>query len=133
MGPDAQAVIKAMASDINVPFVLDWDRNAEELDLIAKTAMRKKNFRTPDQVLQVETAYAGNIGLMELMKFFAKAKKTDPTLVSRVKELIKNKRDKEVWKIVQDYTGTELQGNEFTESIHKTIVRYAIRRRGINE
>lgn len=54
MGPDAQAVIKAMSSDINVPFVLDWDRNAEQLDLIAKTAMRKKNFATSNQVLTVE-------------------------------------------------------------------------------
>jgi hypothetical protein len=54
MGPDAQAVIKAMSSDINVPFVLNWDRDAEEIDLVAKTAMRKKNFTTPNQVFQVE-------------------------------------------------------------------------------
>lgn len=51
MGPDAQAVIKDMRSDINVPFVLNWDNGAKELDLVAKTVMRKKNFHTPNPEL----------------------------------------------------------------------------------
>lgn len=51
MGPDAEAVIKDMRSDINVPFALDWDSSKQELDLIAKTVMRKKNFHTPDTEL----------------------------------------------------------------------------------
>ena len=51
MGPDAQAVIKDMRSDVNVPFVLDWDKDKQELDLIAKTVMRKKDFRTSNQEL----------------------------------------------------------------------------------
>ena len=42
-----------MQSDINMPFVLKWDRNAEQLDLIAKTVMRKKNFMTSNQKLTV--------------------------------------------------------------------------------
>lgn len=51
MGPDAEAVIKDMRSDINLPFALDWDSNKQELDLIAKTVMRKKGFRTPNTEL----------------------------------------------------------------------------------
>jgi len=54
MGPDAEAVIKDMRSDINVPFVLNWDSRNKELDLVAKTVMRKKNFSTPDQELPLQ-------------------------------------------------------------------------------
>lgn len=51
MGPDAEAVIKDMRSDVNLPFVLNWDSSNQELDLVAKTVMRKKNFYTPDPQL----------------------------------------------------------------------------------
>lgn len=51
MGPDAEAVIKDMRSDVNVPFVLNWDNRNQELVLVAKTVMRKKDFRTPDPEL----------------------------------------------------------------------------------
>lgn len=54
MGPDAEAVIKDMRSNINVPFVLNWDSRNKELDLVAKTVMRKKNFSTPDQELPLQ-------------------------------------------------------------------------------
>jgi putative chitinase len=47
---------------------------------------------------------------MELMKFFSTA---PSDLVTQVKQLIKQKKDKEVWKIVQQYTGTKLKGKEF--------------------
>jgi hypothetical protein len=53
LGPDAEAVINDMQSDINMPFVLKWDRDSEELDLVAKTVMRKKNFMTSNQKLTV--------------------------------------------------------------------------------
>lgn len=53
LGPDAEAVIADMASNVNMPFVLKWDRDSEELDLVAKTVMRKKNFMTSNQKLSV--------------------------------------------------------------------------------
>lgn len=53
LGPDAEAVIKDMISDINMPFVLVWDRKSQEFDLIAKTVMRKKDFKTSNRVLRV--------------------------------------------------------------------------------
>jgi hypothetical protein len=55
LGPDSQAVIKDMSTDINIPFVLTWNRRNQTLDLIAKTVMRKKNFTTPNQQLAVES------------------------------------------------------------------------------
>jgi len=38
-----------MQTDVNMPFVLKWD--GKELDLVAKTVMRKKDFKTPDTKL----------------------------------------------------------------------------------
>ena len=42
LGPDAEAVLTDMQTDVNMPFVLKW--NGKELELIAKTVMRKTNF-----------------------------------------------------------------------------------------
>ena len=54
LGPDADAVIKDMITDINMPFVLKWDSKSQELDLIAKTIMRKKDFKTSNIKLTLE-------------------------------------------------------------------------------
>ena len=53
MGDDAQAVIQDMQTDINMPFVIAYDDRNKELDLVAKTIMRKKNFKTPNQKLEI--------------------------------------------------------------------------------
>ena len=52
MGAKAQAVIHDMETDINMPFVLNIDRSGM-LDLVAKTVMRKKDFKTSNQKLEV--------------------------------------------------------------------------------
>ena len=52
LGPDAEAVLNDMQTDINMPFALKWD--GKELDLIAKTVMRKKNFGTSNPKLSFE-------------------------------------------------------------------------------
>lgn len=46
LGPDVEAVMKDMKTDVNVPFALNWDSKNQELDLVAKTIMRKRNFMT---------------------------------------------------------------------------------------
>lgn len=53
MGDDAQAVIHDMQTDINMPFVLAYDDRNKELDLVAKTIMRKRDFKTPNQKLKI--------------------------------------------------------------------------------
>ena len=52
LGPDAEAVMKDMQTDVNMPFVLKWD--GKELDLVAKTVMRKKDFKTSNKTFAVE-------------------------------------------------------------------------------
>jgi len=54
MGPDSEAVMRDLQTDINVPFALVYDKANNELDLIAKTVMRKKDFATPNRVFAVE-------------------------------------------------------------------------------
>ena len=52
LGPDAEAVLNDMQTDINMPFVLKWD--GKELDLVAKTVMRKPNFATSNPKLSFQ-------------------------------------------------------------------------------
>lgn len=54
LGPDAEAVMKDLQTDINMPFALRWDQKNQELDLIAKTVMRKPDFKTSNQEFAVE-------------------------------------------------------------------------------
>ena len=60
LGPGEEAVMKDLQTDINLPFALRWDSANNELDLIAKTVMRKKDFRTPNQEFPVENT-AGSL------------------------------------------------------------------------
>lgn len=53
MPPSAEAVLKDMRTDINTPFVIEYDRRNGELDLVLKTIMRKKNFMTSNKVLEI--------------------------------------------------------------------------------
>jgi hypothetical protein len=54
MGPDSEAVMRDLQTNINVPFALVLDKGNDELDLIAKTVMRKSDFSTPNRVFAVE-------------------------------------------------------------------------------
>ena len=73
LGPDAEAVMKDMRTDVNIPFALQWD--GKELDLVAKTVMRKPNFATPNQEFTVE-AYMMDLNQDEDM-LVLKIKDTD--------------------------------------------------------
>lgn len=57
-----------------------------------------------------EASYVGNIGIMELIKFYTNA---TPEVAAKVKALIASKKDKEAWDIVQKVTGTKL---------HKSVI-----------
>ena len=59
LGPDAQAVITDMKTDINMPFVLNL--KGGKLELVAKTVMRKKDFKTPNRKLAFEGIGEPNI------------------------------------------------------------------------
>lgn len=50
---DAEAVIKDMQNDLNMPVAIEYDRKNDELRIAAKTIMRKKNFRTTSPEIKV--------------------------------------------------------------------------------
>lgn len=60
-----------------------------------------------------EASYAGNIGVMELVKFHSKA---SPKQKSMLQSHIQNKKHKEAWKLVQDVTGVKLH-----KSVHEAV------------
>lgn len=57
-----------------------------------------------------EASYEGNIGMMEVAKFFKIANETQKKLF---KELLQKGKRGLAWKLVQDVTDTRLQGKEF--------------------
>ena len=59
-----------------------------------------------------EAAYAGNIGIMELIKFKQKA---TPEQKKKFDDHLKNKKHKEAWKVVQDVTGVKLHKSVYEE------------------
>lgn len=60
-----------------------------------------------------EASYSGNIGVMELIKFYNKA---PSHVIKQVKDHIANKKNKEAWDIVQDHLGVKLHG-----SVHEDL------------
>lgn len=53
MPPNAEAVLQDMRTDLNTPFVIEYDRRNGELDLVLKTIMRKKNFMTTNEIIPI--------------------------------------------------------------------------------
>lgn len=60
-----------------------------------------------------EASYPGNIGMMELAKFFQVA---DPEQKQLFKQLLEKGKKGLAWKLIQDITNTKLQGQEFEEN-----------------
>lgn len=52
-----------------------------------------------------EAAYKGNIGMMEMFKFFQKATEEQK---AQLKKLIADKKQDEAWELLQQVTGTKL-------------------------
>ena len=57
-----------------------------------------------------EASYAGNIGVMEVIKFYQTAK---PEQVKAFKALLAKKDHDAAWRMIQQVTGTKLQGKGF--------------------
>lgn len=49
----AEAVINDIQNDLNMPIAIKWDSKDDELDVVMKTIMRKKNFTTPNVKIKV--------------------------------------------------------------------------------
>lgn len=50
--PDVEVVLKDLTSDINLPVVINYKNG--EFEVVNKTVMRKKDFKTPNKVIQYE-------------------------------------------------------------------------------
>lgn len=48
----AEAVIKDMQTDLNIPVAVKYDQKNDEFDVVMKTIMRKKNFKSPDKIIR---------------------------------------------------------------------------------
>ena len=53
MKPGIEAVMFDINSNINIPFMVKYDPKNDELDVIAKTTMRKRDFKTRTAKLKV--------------------------------------------------------------------------------
>jgi len=47
----AEAVIKDFQTDLNIPVAVTYDQRKDEFDVVMKTIMRKKNFKSPDKII----------------------------------------------------------------------------------
>ncbi len=77
------------------------------------------------QYVQInEAAYAGNIGIMELIKFKQKANEKEK---KEFDDHLKNKRHKDAWETVQRVTGVKLHKSVYEEkkSPHPDILPVA--------
>lgn len=52
---EIEAILEDINTNINIPFVLQWNARKEELELISKTVMRKKNFKSSNKKFRVES------------------------------------------------------------------------------
>ena len=52
--PGEERVFKDRSNNINIPFVMSWDGKSPELDMVSKTIMRKKDFKSHTPILQLE-------------------------------------------------------------------------------
>ena len=52
---EVDEVVKSVSTNINIPFHIKWNPRKREIELIAKTIMRKKDFKTRTKVLRVES------------------------------------------------------------------------------
>jgi hypothetical protein len=53
MPPNAEAVLQDMRTDINTPFIIEFDRKNGDLDLVLKSIMRKKNFTSTNEIIPI--------------------------------------------------------------------------------
>lgn len=78
---------------------------------VAKQERRIQFFKHGMSESIVEAAYAGNIGIMEMMKFYKIATTAQK---KELEKLITGKKNKEAWEMIQNVTGVKLH-----KSIHE--------------
>ena len=91
---------RAVTNDL-LTTLLDMVTSNDTLFRMTKSQLQKESID--------EAAYKGNIGAMEMMKFFQVA---TPAQKEKLKKLIADKNQSAAWKMIQDVTGMKLMGEE---------------------
>lgn len=108
---DIEEMVKSISTNINIPFVLKWDKRTHKVDLVTKTIMRKKNFKTTTRTLRVENMLEKSYHELyeesesEYQKFFKK--KLKKYGVCSPDELSKEDRAKFFSEIEKEWTKDE--------------------------
>ena len=110
---DTLSTTERQATQNLLSTLLDMVTSQDQLFNLAKMSLRKEQFEELN-----EAAYVGNIGIMELAKFYQKA---DPRQVEMFKKLLNMKDYKRAWALVQGVTGTKLVGKEFSEEVQAIV------------
>ena len=106
------------------------DRMRDQADRVDAASSKAQNRRIAQEdtvkesvsipIYVQEAAYDGNIGMMELAKFYMKASPADK---QKLQDAIKSKRFKDAWKMIEKVTGVKLKGAEFaTEDVTERSV-----------
>lgn len=95
---------------------LDKQRFDRMMDRARSADTALKNKQTEEVNLD-ELSYEGNIGAMEVAKFY---KIADTDQKKELKEFIRQKKFREAWQLVQKVTKEKLQGKEFEEEFDIT-------------
>tara|TARA_B110000971_G_C20014300_1_gene503137 strand:+ start:295 stop:1860 length:1566 start_codon:yes stop_codon:yes gene_type:complete len=96
------------------------DRMRDQADKSDASSSKSQDRRLANEDVSIpmyvqEAAYDGNIGMMELAKFYMKASSADK---QKLQDAIKSKRFKDAWKMIEKVTGVKLKGAEFaTEDV----------------
>ena len=59
-----------------------------------------------EEIVMLEAAYKGNIGMMEMFKFYQKA---TPAEKAKMKQLLDAKKFDDAWEFLQEVTGMKLE------------------------
>ena len=94
--------------------LLDMVTSNDSLFRMTRSQLQKESIQ--------EAAYKGNIGMMEMMKFFEVASKEQK---EKLKKLIADKNQSAAWKLIQDVTGMKLMGEEYDDSVEMDGVSMA--------
>ncbi len=49
-----EKLIRSISTGINIPVAIKWNKKKKEVEVVAKTIMRKRNFKTRDKQMKVE-------------------------------------------------------------------------------
>ena len=69
-------------------------------------------------LLLYEASYAGNIGIMEMVKFYRMA---TPKQKAELKALLQDQKQEEAWEFIQTVTGVKLHNEDQTKLVAKKI------------